>query len=86
MKAYLWAFVNFKQNGWPRLLPMAKFAYNIAKNASNGFTSFELNCGYHLWVSYKEKLNPYSQSKTAEKLSSELQNLMAACQQNLHHA
>ena len=86
MEAYLWAFVNFEQNDWARLLPMAKFAYNNAKNANIGFTPFELNCKYYFWVSYKENLDPRSQSKTAEKLSSKLQNLMAACQQNLHHA
>ena len=40
---------------------MAKFAYNNVKNASTGFTSFELNYRYHLWVSYKENLNPYLQ-------------------------
>ena len=65
---------------------MAEFAYNNAKNASTGFTPFELNCGYHPRVSYKENLNSRSKSKTAEELSSELRNLMAACQQNLHHA
>ena len=86
MEAYLQVFVNFKQNDWARLLLMAKFAYNNAKNASTGFTLFELNCRYHPRVSYKKDLNPRSQSKIAEKLSSELQNLMAACQQNLHHA
>ena len=40
MKAYLRAFVNFKQNNWARLLPMAEFAYHNAKNASTGHTSF----------------------------------------------
>ena len=65
---------------------MAEFAYNNTKNTSTGFTPFELNCGYHPQVSYKEDLDPRSQSKTAEKLFSELRNLIAACQQNLHHA
>ena len=65
---------------------MAEFAYNNAKNASTGFTPFKLNYGYHPWVSYKEDLNPRSKSKTVEELSSELRNLMAAYQQNLHHA
>ena len=51
MKAYLRAFVNFEQNDWTRLLPMAEFTYNNAKNASTGFTPFELNCRYHLRVS-----------------------------------
>ena len=86
MKAYLQAFVNFEQNNWAQLLLMAKFAYNNTKNASTGFTPFELNCKYHLQVSYKEDLNLRLQSKTVEKLSFELRNLMTACQQNLHHA
>ena len=86
MEAYLRAFVNFKQNDWARLLPMAEFAYKNALNTSNGHTFFELNCGYHPCVSYEEDLDPRSKSKTAEELSSELRNLMAVCQQNLHHA
>ena len=86
MEAYLRAFVNFEQNDWARLLPMAEFAYNNAKNASTGHIPFELNCGYHPRVSYEEDLDPRSKSKTAEELSSELRNLMAVCQQNLHHA
>ena len=65
---------------------MAEFAYNNAKNASTGYTPFELNYGYHPWVSYKEDLNPRLQSKIAEELSSELRNLMAACQENLYYA
>ena len=52
MEAYLWAFVNFKQNNWARLLPMAKFAYNNAKNASIGHISFKLNCDYYPQMSY----------------------------------
>ena len=72
MEAYLRAFVNFEQNDWARLLPIAEFAYNNAKNASTSHTPFELNCGYHPCVSYKEDLDPRSKSKTAEELSSEL--------------
>ena len=88
MESYLRAFVNFEQNDWARLLPMAEFAYNNAKNASTGYTPFELNCGYHPRVSYEEEeiLDPRSKSKTAEELSSELRELMIVCQQNLHHA
>ena len=86
MEAYLRTFVNFEQNDWAQLLPMAEFAYNNAKNPSTGFTPFELNCGYHPWVSYKEDLDPRSKSRTAEELSSKLRELMTVCQQNLHHA
>ena len=59
MEAYLRAFFNFEQNDWVRLLLMAEFAYNNAKNASTGYTPFKLNCGYYPWVSYKEDLNPH---------------------------
>ena len=74
MKAYLRVFVNFEQNDWARLLPMAKFAYNNAKNASTGHTSFELICGYHFRMSYEEDVDPRSQSKSADELSAELKN------------
>ena len=86
IKAYLWAFVNFEQNDWARLLPMAEFAYNNAKNASTGHTPFELNCGYHPRVSYEEDLDPRSKSKSAEEFSAELRDLMAVCRKNLHRA
>ena len=85
MEAYLQVFVNFEQNDWAQLLPMAEFAYNNAKNATTGFTSFELNCGYHPWVSYKEDLDPCSKSRTEEELFFKLRELMTICQQNLHH-
>ena len=65
---------------------MAEFAYNNAKNASTGYTPFKLNCGYYLWVSYEEDIDPRSKSKLANKLSAELQELMTICQKNLHHA
>ena len=86
MEAYLRAFINFEQNDWAKLLPMAEFAYNNAKNTSIGHTPFELNCGYHLWMSYKEDVNPHSQSKSANELSAGLRDLMIVCQENLHHA
>ena len=86
MEAYLRAFVNFEQNDWARLLPMAEFAYNNAKNASTGHTPFELNCGYHPRVSYEEDIDPRSKSKLADELSAELQELMTVCRENLHHA
>ena len=86
MEAYLRAFVNFEQNDWARLLLMAEFTYNNAKNVSTSHTPFELNCGYHPRMSYKEDINPRSQSKSADELSAELRELMIVCQENLYHA
>ncbi len=86
MEAYLRAFVNFEQNVWARVLSMAEFAYNNAKNASIGHTLFELNYGYHSRASYKEDVNPRSQSKSADELTTELNELMAVYRENLQHA
>ena len=65
---------------------MAEFAYNNAKNSSTGHTLFKLNCGYYPCVSFEEDTNPCSQSKSADELSVELQDLMTICRENLHHA
>ncbi len=64
---------------------MAEFGYNNAKNASNGHTPFELNCGYHLRVSFKEDVDPHSKSRSTNKLAAELRELIEVYCQNLLH-
>ena len=58
---------------------MAEFANNNAKNASTGHTPFELNCGFYPQMSYEEDVDPHSQSRSADKLSAELRELMTVC-------
>ena len=65
---------------------MAKFAYNDAKNASTSQTSFKLNCGYYQRNSFEKDTNPRFQSKTADKLSVELQELIIVYWENLYYA
>ena len=65
---------------------MAEFAHNNAKNKSTSYTPFELNCDYHPRISYKERVDPCSKSKSADKLSAKLKELMIVYQENLHHA
>ena len=65
---------------------MAEFAYNNARNASTGHTPFELNCGYHFWILYKEEVNFRSQSKSTNELLEKLKELIIVCCENLHHA
>ncbi len=65
---------------------MAEFAYNNAKNASTGHTPFELKCGYHPRVSFKEDVDLRSGSRSASELAEELRELMEVCCQNLLHA
>ena len=86
MEAYLQVFINFKQNDWAKLLLIAEFVQNNAKNVSTGHTPFELNCGYYPRMSYKKDVDPHSQSKLAVKLSAKLRELIVVCQENLHDA
>ena len=65
---------------------MAKFAYNNAKNASTGSTLFKLTYGYHPRMSYEKKVNSRSKSKSADKLSAKLRELIIVCWENLHYA
>ena len=64
---------------------MAVFAYNNTKNLSTGHIPFELNCGYYFWILYKEKFDSRSKSKSVNKLSAELRELMIIYCENLYH-
>ena len=46
---------------------------------------FELNCGYHPRILYKEDVNPHFQSKLVDKPSVELRELIIVCQENLYY-
>ena len=85
MEAYLQAFVNYEQDNWAQLLPIAKFAYNNAKNVSTGHTLFKLNCGFQPQTFYKKDVNLCFQSKLADNLAIELKKLMTVCRENLQH-
>ena len=78
IEAILREFVNYEENNWARLLPMAEFVYDNTKYTSIGYIPFELNCRYHQYVFYKENINYYSRSKEVDELTKELRNLIAA--------
>ena len=65
---------------------MAEFAYNNTKNASTGYTPFELNCGYYPRVFFEEDVDPCTRPRSAHKLAEELRELMEVYCQNLLHA
>ena len=58
---------------------MVEFVYNNTKNVSTGHMPFELNCNYHPQILYEDDINPQSKSKSADKLSAELRELMIVC-------
>ena len=83
METYFQAFVNFKLNNWARFLSMTKFTYNNAKNICISHILFELNCGYHHCISFKEDLDYRSRSMLAGELLLKLQKLMTVYCKNL---
>ena len=59
---------------------MAKFAYNNTKNASIDHMLFELNCGFHPQVSFKDEVDLRPKSCSADELAKELKKLIDICQ------
>src|SRR5260221_4894529 len=47
LEQYLWAYMNYQQDNWAPLLPLAEFAYNNAASATTGISLFFVNKGYH---------------------------------------
>lgn len=47
---------------------MAEFVYNNTKHATTSHILFKLNCGYHLCVFFKDKIDPHLRSRFANKL------------------
>jgi hypothetical protein len=47
LEQYLRMYVNYQQDDWEELLPLAQFVYNDTKHSSTGFSPFFANFGYH---------------------------------------
>jgi hypothetical protein len=50
LKQYLRCIVNYQQDDWANLLPLAEFAYNNTLHSSTKQTPFFSNYGHHPWV------------------------------------
>ena len=49
------------------------------ENANTSYTPFKLNYGYHSCISYKQNIDHYSKSKSANDLANKLKELIAVC-------
>jgi len=47
LEGYLRNFVNYDQDDWYQLLPLAEFAYNNSATNAHGMSPFFANYGYH---------------------------------------
>ena len=83
MEQYLRAYVNFEQDNWVSLLPMAEFAYNNSKNASTGLSPFEVMTGYSPRMTFEEPSDPRAKSVSAKAHARHLDNLMEVCNEAL---
>jgi len=72
LEGYLRNFVNYDQDDWYQLLPLAEFAYNNSATNAHGMSPFFVNSGYHPqkeWMRERQAQNPgaelYSHSMKA---------------------
>jgi len=47
LEQYLWAYCNYQQDDWERLLPIAEFCYNNTQTGTTKITPFFTNYRYH---------------------------------------
>jgi len=47
LEQYLWAYCNYQQDDWERLLSIAEFCYNNTQTGTTKITPFFANYGYH---------------------------------------
>ena len=67
--------MNYQQDDWARLLPMAEYAYNNAVYASTGLTPFKALMGYNLNFDIKMSRESESASQDAQERIEELNTL-----------
>jgi len=61
VECYLWTFVNYDQNYWYQLLPLAEHAYNNSATNAHKKTPFFANYAFHPqteWMKEREAHNP----------------------------
>src|SRR5260221_4059369 len=91
LEQYLWAYMNYQQDNWAPLLPLAEFAYNNAVSTTTGISPFFANKGYHLRLSMN-LLAPSSSSEAQhymvylDQLHSQLKASIAEAQERYQKA
>src|SRR5258705_7872035 len=76
--------MNYPQDDWSSLLPLAEFAYNNAMNETTGVSPFFTNKGYH--PSFAVEPNEQVSSPEAQCFISDLDNLHTELKQSITRA
>src|SRR5258708_2465071 len=84
LEQYLWGYMNYQQDDWVTLLPMAEFTYNNATNATTGVSPFFTNKGYHLEIT----LDPQAKTSLAKAQTfvANLEHVQAELKENITQA
>src|SRR6266436_2328309 len=91
LEQYLCAYMNYQQDNWAPLLPLAEFAYNNMASATMGVSPFFTNKGYHLRLT----MDPIAPSSSLEaqcyvmdldQLHSQLKASIAEAQEHYQRA
>src|SRR5258706_2797810 len=84
LEQYLQGYMNYQQDNWATLLPMAEFTYNNATNATTGVSPFFANKGYH------PEITSDPQAKTslaeAQTFMADLECIQAELKENITQA
>ena len=64
MEIYLRHFVNYQQNNWANLLPIAEFSINSHDNASTGVSPFFASFGHHPRLDFRPSNSEPTRSTT----------------------
>ncbi len=84
LEQYLRVYTNYQQDNWATLLPMAKFAYNNATNATTGVSPFFTNKGYHLEFTVDPQVE--TSSAEAQAFVADLECVQAELKENIAQA
>src|SRR5258705_13126447 len=91
LEQYLRAYMNYQQDNWAPLLPLAEFTYNNAASATTGVSPFFANKGYHPRLTM-DPIAPSSSSEAQhyvmdlDQLHSQLKASIAEAQERYQRA
>ena len=84
LEQYLQVYMNYQQDDWVTLLPMAEFAYNNTTNVTTGVSPFFANKGYH--PEFTADLQVKTSSAEVQAFMVDLECIQAELKENIAQA